>query len=121
MAREDMDRLDKAGSGKERQARRDLVGREKAWRGKVFSTREGSMHEDHFPIAAVATKRIYSQVAAREFELFRQRAKAEGLRIDEALNAIAAAYASGDYYVLSRDKSKQQSVSFYLEAHAKQA
>jgi hypothetical protein len=78
------------------------------------------MTTNHFPIAAVATKRIYSEVSARDFTLFMQRARAEGLRMGEALNAIAAAYASGDYYVLAKDKAKQQSVSFYLEAHARQ-
>jgi hypothetical protein len=79
------------------------------------------MNDDRFPIATVAPKRIYSQVTAREFEQFRLRAKAEGLRIDEALDAIAVAYAHGDFYILSRDRSKQQSVNCYLEAHGKRA
>jgi hypothetical protein len=79
------------------------------------------MTEDRYPIGSVAPKRLYSQVSAREFESFRLRAKAEGLRIDEALNAIAVAYAHGDFYILARDGQKQRALNCYLEAHAEQA
>ncbi len=79
------------------------------------------MSTERFPIGVVAPKRIYSQVSAREFEQSRLRAKAEGLRIDEALNAIASAYASGDFYLLTRDRSRQQSVNHYLASHKAQA
>ncbi len=79
------------------------------------------MTSDRFPIAAVATKRIYGEVSARDFDQFMQRARAEGLRMGEAMNAIAAAYAHGDFYILAKDKAKQQSINYYLEAHTKQA
>ena len=79
------------------------------------------MTENRFPIAAVATKRIYSDVSARDFDLFMQRARAEGLRMGEAMNAIATAYARGDFYVLAKDKGKQQDLNFYLKAHGRSA
>ena len=62
-------------------------------------------------------KRIYSDVSGRVFESFRLRAKAEGLTIAEALNAITAAYASGDFYVLEKDGKKQPNISFYIKEH----
>lgn len=77
------------------------------------------MTEDRFPIAAAARRRVYGEVSAAEFQLFAKRARAEGLLISEAMNAIASAYAHGDFYILTRDRSKQQSVNFYLEQHAK--
>lgn len=77
------------------------------------------MSETTYQIGAVAQKRIYSDVSAREFELFRQRAKAEGMRMGEALCAIASAYAHGDFYILTRDRSKQRAVNCYLRDHGR--
>lgn len=79
------------------------------------------MSTERFPIGAVAPRRIYAQLTAHEFEQFRLRATAEGMRVGDALNAIAVAYASGDFYVLARDGSRRQSVNHYLQAHATRA
>lgn len=75
---------------------------------------------DTYRIGEAAPRPIFARVSPRDFENFRSRARAEGLTIDEAFRAIATAYAQGDFYILSRDKSKQRDLNFYLAAHGKE-
>jgi hypothetical protein len=75
---------------------------------------------DTYRLSAAAPRPIFARVSAHDFENFRTRARAEGLTIDEAFRAIATAYAHGDFYILSRDKSKQRDLNFYLKAHEKE-
>lgn len=66
-----------------------------------------------------ARQRIYADCPTKVRANFAARAKAEGMKMDEAFEKIVTAYACGDFEVLDRHEKRVKTLdNFYSMAHA---
>jgi hypothetical protein len=99
---------------------------EKDMNATAEKKREFFEKDPTFTIGSVAPKRIWADCSARDFNSFRDRAKAEGFitkdgktDIATVLQSLVMAYAHGEVILSEEHKVHKERKNLYLESHEK--